>query len=164
MPRYPSQIRHWTPALVRDLLDAYSEWIRKSKTHTTFSSFAHSVGIKHPYTLLDRLTSTFTEDPNFIVEFDRIEKEREDKLVEIGIFNKNINQNFLIAYMRSKFNWANENTVNVGIDVNLINEAKQRAMSVGLVSDSEPSVARERSEQAKQRAILVSAEQEKDGS
>jgi len=64
---------------------------------------------------------------DFQVMWREAEKIREDKLIELGLFNKDVNANFLTNLMKSRFGW-HDNTVVVGISMEDIIQAKKQAL------------------------------------
>ncbi len=127
---YDKPLNEWTNADVENFVSSYKHWIMSHPSHVTFSQFCKSVGIKNPYQLKDYLIKNFTGSQNtidFMYIFAEAEKIREDKLVELGLFNKNVNAQFLLGLMKSRFGW-HDNTVVVGISMDDIQQAKERAV------------------------------------
>jgi len=115
---------------VIQFIDDYREWLLSAPNNITFSSFCKEKGITRPYALKDYMMRNFT-GLNNTVDFQQlwqeVEKIREDKLIELGIFNKDVNANFITSLMKSRFGW-HDNTVVVGISASDIIEAKKRAL------------------------------------
>jgi len=115
---------------VEKLIDDYKDWLYRHPENVTFASFCREKGIKYPYRLKNYLMQNFTGSQtaiDFKSLWAEVEKIREDKLIELGIFNKDVNSNFLLGLMKSRFGW-HDNTVVVGISMDDIVEAKQRAL------------------------------------
>lgn len=126
--KLPSQ---FTNKDVVQLLDDYREWLDASPENVTFSAFCKSKGIPNPYQLKNYLMTHFTGLDNtvdFQSLWQEIEKIREDKLIELGLFNKDVNANFLTQLMKSRFGW-HDNTIVVGISMEDIVQAKRLAVA-----------------------------------
>ena len=65
---------------------------------------------------------------DFQTLWQEVEKIREDKLIELGLFNKDVNANFLTQLMKSRFGW-HDNTIVVGISMEDIVQAKRLAVA-----------------------------------
>lgn len=116
---------------VVQLLDDYRKWLDASPENVTFSHFCKSKGIANPYRLKNYLMTHFTGLDNtidFQSLWQEVEKIREDKLIELGLFNKDVNANFLTQLMKSRFGW-HDNTVVVGISMDDIVQAKRLAVA-----------------------------------
>ena len=111
-------------------IEDYKDWLTKDKRNVSYSSFCREKGIKNPYNFKDYLMKNFSGLNNtidFQALWAEVEKVREDKLIELGIFDKDVNANFLINLMKSRFGW-HDNTVVVGISMSDIIEAKKQAL------------------------------------
>ena len=116
---------------VISLINDYKDWLASSPQNITFTSFCRSHGIRNPYSFKDYLMTNFS-GMNNTVDFQslwqEVEKIREDKLIELGLFDKDVNSNFLINMMKSRFGW-HDNTVVVGISMEDIIQAKKQALN-----------------------------------
>ena len=124
---------------VQALINGYKQWLSESDENISWSDYCRSIGINNPYRLKDYLIRNFTGLNNTVdvqALFDEVERIREDKLIKLGIFNKDINANFLLGLMKSRFGW-HENTVVVGISVQDIMEAKRQAEQIGKEKQSD---------------------------
>ena len=113
---------------VEQIIADYLDWLNKAPENITWSAFCRSKGIKNPYRLKDYLMMNFTGSDNTI-DFQELWAEaehiREDKLIQLGLFDKKINTEFLINLMQLWFG-QHKNT-GVGETVNDIMRAKQQA-------------------------------------
>ena len=117
---------------VEQIIYDYLDWLNKNPKHVTWSAFCRSKGIKNPYRFKSYLMMNFTGLDNTI-DFQQLWTEaehiREDKLVELGLFDKKVNANFLTSWMKSRFGW-HDNAVIMGVSVDDIMQAKQQASRI----------------------------------
>lgn len=128
--KFPSQ---FTNKDVKELIEDYIEWLFADRKNVTFSFFCKEKGIKNPYRLKQYLMDNFNGVDgtiNFRELWEEVEYIREEKLIELGVFSKYVNHQFLLGLMKSKFGW-HENTVQVNIDLNEVIEAKKRLIEGG---------------------------------
>ncbi len=111
-------------------VEAFKKWLYAKQENISLSQFSRDVGLPRPYAFRDYLVMNFTGTNN-TVDFNSLWNEaehiREDKLVQLGLFNKKINANFLLGLMKSRFGW-HENVVVAGISMDAIMEAKEKAV------------------------------------
>ena len=116
---------------VVEFVERYKQWLNDSESNITFSAFCKEYGINNPYAFKDYLFRHFTGLNNtvdFAYLFWEAEKIREDKLIELGLFNNDVNVSFLTPLMRAKFGWSDNTTV-VGISMEEIMRAKEQALN-----------------------------------
>ncbi len=128
-PYYLKKPSQFTNQDVVHIIKDYKQWLFNADEHTTWSKFCYTVGIRNPQYLRDYLFRKFTGlngRVDFGILWMEAERMREDKLIELGLFNKKVNASFLVSLMKARFGWSDD-TIMVGVSVEDIMKAKRQA-------------------------------------